>query len=306
MRKQRKIIPLLLITLASAAALAPGALASIPRHRAHSTPASRQIDLQLARATEHGDVGEMRALLSAGANPDFNRTNTFHYPLLLVAAINGHPAAVSLLLDYGANPEARDLRGTPVLVSAASLITASSAPEKLECVGILLGKGHANPNAKDTARIGDDRSALHLAAANGLSELAEILLKHGANPNQVNRFRETPLYFAAERGNTDIARILLSHGADPNARTRFTRMTPLLAAAQTGQLHVVRLLIEMRADLTARDAFGESPTILAATAAHRASTEAERERCRETLAVLRQASSLRAGGLVSYSMDTTR
>src|SRR4051812_37082654 len=61
---------------------------------------------RLTRATEAGDYGEMRRLLAQGADPNFNRTNAFRYPLLLIAATRGHAKAVEILLNYGANPEA--------------------------------------------------------------------------------------------------------------------------------------------------------------------------------------------------------
>jgi len=44
------------------------------------------------------------------------------------------------------------------------------------------------------------------------------LLAAGANPNVKDLDGKTPLHIAAEQCNADIAELLLKHGADPNAR----------------------------------------------------------------------------------------
>lgn len=225
------------------------------------------LDQALLKATEQGDVFRMRRLLDLGANPDFRQRRVYGSPLLLVATLRGHVAAVSLLLERGANPDAKDFRGTPILVAAASTVT--DGPEShavIRAIHVLLRQGKANPNLADSAYIGDDRSALHSAAASGSVPLVRLLLGFGAHADKRNRFGETPLYFAAERGKLDVARLLLSHGADPDTRTRYTRMSPLMIAADCGQAEMVLFLLGQNVDLRARNAFGKTTLDIARAA----------------------------------------
>jgi ankyrin repeat protein len=254
-----------------------------------TAPLAPGLNQLLVRATESGDLAEMRHLLDEGADPNFRGTNAFHYPLLLIAAIGGHPEAVTLLLKRGANPEASDIRRTPILVSAAALSTGSSTALN-ESIRILLTRGHANPDARDRAQIGDGRSALHLAAANGSMELVAILIAAGADPNGKNRVGETALHFAAAHGHLETARYLLAHGARLNSRSRYTRMTPVMAAAESGQPEVVKLLIERRANVNERNTFGDTPLTMARGRGRRVIDPRIRTQYRETIRVLELAS----------------
>ena len=272
----------LLFSLIMLVAVGSQALASV------SDRARGDLNTRLTRATEAGDYTEMRRLLNLGADANYKRTNAFRYPLLLIAALRGHARGVEILLKHGANPEAIDLRGTPVLVSAAAL--SSDTSDRLnEAIAMLLNRGHANPNARDHAAIGDGRSALHLAAANGDRELVEMLLSSGANPNVQNRVGETPLHFAAAHGHLETVRILIAHGAFLNARSRFTRITPVMAAAESGHPEVVQLLIQRRADIFSKNTFGDTPLTMAKTTARQAHNPELEDRIRETIRLLETA-----------------
>jgi ankyrin repeat protein len=271
-----------LLSLIMIVAVGSQAVASVSGH------SQADLNTRLTRATEAGDYTEMRRLLNLGADANYKRTNAFRYPLLLIAALRGHARAVEILLKHGANPEATDLRGTPILVSAAAL--SSDTSDRLnEAIAMLLARGRANPNARDRAAIGDGRSALHLAAANGDEELVEMLLAAGANPNVQNRVGETPLHFAAAHGNIETVRILIAHGAFLNARSRYTRITPVMAAAESGYADVVELLIQRRADIFSKNTFGDTPLTMARTTARRAHDPELEDRIRETIRLLESA-----------------
>ena len=51
-------------------------------------------------------------------------------------------------------------------------------------------------------------SALHLASANGYKEIVEYLLDNGAEINQLNKSKNTPLHWAALLGQLDIVKLL--------------------------------------------------------------------------------------------------
>ncbi|HEX6391286.1 MAG TPA: ankyrin repeat domain-containing protein [Solirubrobacteraceae bacterium] len=65
----------------------------------------------------------------------------------------------------------------------------------------------------------------------------------------------TPLYLAAVQDETEIAQLLLDAGADPNEISRVdeTEGTPLCAAASHGHSETVRVLLEAGADPDLRD-----------------------------------------------------
>jgi hypothetical protein len=84
-------------------------------------------------------------------------------------------------------------------------------------------------------------SLVMLASYYGHSEIVDLLLARGADPNQENHKGQTPLAGAVFKGKVEIVRALLAAGADPNAgfpsATEAARMfgkTDLLALFEGG------------------------------------------------------------------------
>ena len=94
-----------------------------------------------------------------------------------------------------------------------------------------------------TARSSDDFTALHYAAFFDGPEATRLLLERGADANAFadNELGVHPLNSAAAAGRTDVARVLLEHGADPTAETK-GGFTPLDAAKANGDAELVELL----------------------------------------------------------------
>lgn len=63
-------------------------------------------------------------------------------------------------------------------------------------------------------------TALMGTSVKGYTEIAEILLSHGANPNALDADGTTPLIFAAMFQNEELALALLKAGADPNLKNK--------------------------------------------------------------------------------------
>ena len=143
---------------------------------------------------------------------------------LLVALCEENIELVELLLELGANVDARDTTGETILLRAFSLFP------RLDLYSIvrLLVKYGADLNARDKSL----RSSLHLAEYTGWLEVAEMLVKHQADVNSQDNNGKTPLHILSECGTNnedDVlkhARLLLEHGAEVNRRDN-NGMSPL-------------------------------------------------------------------------------
>ena len=109
----------------------------------------------LAHAAWTGDGAAVRRLLAESADP-----NQGQPPPLVAAVVRAQPELVRLLLAAGADPQARDADGNPVLVLAGL----TAGPVRLELVSALLAMG-ANADAAplwDVAQREGDRALLAL------------------------------------------------------------------------------------------------------------------------------------------------
>jgi ankyrin repeat protein len=155
----------------------------------------------------------VKRLLKAGCDPNsvVADNQVYHLTALLAAIQTKSVGLVRLLLDYGANANAKAigrLLRTPLQAGAESGC--------LEIVQILLEEG-AEPNALPARQGGG--TALQLAAISGNCNIAAELLKRDADalmPPSVVRGR-WPLEGAAEHGRLDMIELLLRlnvYGAD--------------------------------------------------------------------------------------------
>lgn len=151
------------------------------------------------------------------------------YTALHEAAGNGHKAVVELLLDYGANVNAR------ASYELTPLHTATSHNSK-EVVALLLVHG-ANVNAAYS----NGHTALHWAAMKGYGEIVQLLLEYGAAVNARSYFGRTPLHWAALKGYGEVVEVLLENGADRDVRDASGRI-PLEWAIERGCRNLSDLL----------------------------------------------------------------
>jgi ankyrin repeat protein len=91
-----------------------------------------------------------------------------------------------------------------------------------------------------------------------------VLVKYpGIEIEAVSTILRTPLHIAAANGFTNIARLLIDNGANPNCRD-FDESTPLHCASEFGKIEtLIYLLKESSADATLKNKFGYVPCDIA-------------------------------------------
>lgn len=166
-------------------------------------------------------------------------------------------ALIKLLLDAGADVDARPMCGTPSLTCAVKQGNST-------LVQMLLEKG---PDLEATAPAAP--TALYEAVTKGESELVALLLRGGANVNAKPPGGEPALYRAASRRSLDIVRLLLDGGADVDG-TPPGGTTALYNAAKNNDLPLMRLLLDGKANVETRPPGG-------APALHRAVSSGKRD-----------------------------
>ncbi len=93
-----------------------------------------------------------------------------------------------------------------------------------------------------------DWTPLHAASYYGRSEIARVLLYHGANANAKSNHDETPLHqvskgdYESQEDGVRIAELLLERGEVANAQDKNLE-TPLHVASRCGRLEIVRVLL---------------------------------------------------------------
>jgi ankyrin repeat protein len=99
----------------------------------------------------------------------------------------------------------------------------------------------------------DGMAALHWAVQLDETETAKRLLDGEAKASVTNRYGITPLWLACRNGNSELVEMLLSAGADPNDR-QIGSQTVLMTAARAGNSVAVKSLLQHGADVNASEA----------------------------------------------------
>lgn len=89
----------------------------------------------------------------------------------------------------------------------------------------------------------EGRTALHLAAARGLTAMIPVLANAGADIEARNKAGDTALHLALQKGDAALISALLEAGADVNARRDMRGPAPLHMAIEAGNAPLVELLL---------------------------------------------------------------
>lgn len=193
-----------------------------------------------------------------GASIDSTDRHHIRSPLQW-AAVHGNISACSVLLQRGANVEAKDKEGlTPLLISAqhghsdltrlfcikGAKIDATDEEGRTplywsvrnnhpDCVTVLLSAG-ANVNVSDMNGV----PLIFTAVKYGSIELVELLIIQGATKTKLDKCNNNLLHIAVERGDKSMVEHLIAKGISTLSKNS-QGMTPLDVARERGRSDII-------------------------------------------------------------------
>uniref|UniRef100_H3HBQ9 PH domain-containing protein n=1 Tax=Phytophthora ramorum TaxID=164328 RepID=H3HBQ9_PHYRM len=211
----------------------------------------------LHAAVHNGQLSMVKYLISRGA--DTNLCNQKgRRPLHVVKQSIDMALIIESLIDAGADIDVAEKHGlTPLMFMCFRA--------SLEGAATLVALG------ADVRRVAwsNGFSALEFAVKSERTELVELCLSKGANPNMPTLDGNTSLHMAAALPHADIILRLLQSGANPNVQNRYgqTPATVLLASAPGGggdaRILCLEILTCAGCRLDKRDLFGRQASHLA-------------------------------------------
>jgi ankyrin repeat protein len=157
--------------------------------------------LTLYEAAATGNARRLKTILGQ-SRVRVNTPNSEGFTPLGLAAFFGHPDAVKVLLEAGADVT---LRGPSRFANTA--LDAAVVGGNAEIVRTLLG-AHGDPNARSEG----NHTPLHKAAAHGNVDIVRLLLNAGANPEATRDGGHRPIDDAREHGHEAVVGILEKRG----------------------------------------------------------------------------------------------
>lgn len=199
----------------------------------------------------------MQALLDGGA--EVNAIDNWgHTALMWACGYGARPvppaaslAGVRLLLGHGADAAHAAADRDTALIEASR--TGSTG-----AVRCLLEQGGIDVDATNI----HGETALLLAAAEGHTQAALLLLDCGADAQHVDLYQDTALLNAAGNEHEDTLRLLLARGADPDMPNGIGQ-TALVTALSFERVRVLAILLKGGANPNLPDAQGVAPLMLA-------------------------------------------
>ena len=194
----------------------------------------------LTLAAHHGHTETVRYLVGL-PEVEVNQKAMNKHTALHSALLEGHPDVVQLLIDAGADIEARNNFGrSPLLVA--------SSKGKLSIVKLLVKAGAelCATDYRDTcltlaAGYGRTETVRYLA---GLQDLDVNHAEHGDFTALHNAVYGVHWYYSGvPEGYPDVVQVLIDAGADIEAKDDMGR-SPLLHACCKGNLSIVKMLVE--------------------------------------------------------------
>ncbi len=203
----------------------------------------------MGRAAAGGHLPVIRELIEEW-NFDPSLFDTEGYTPLHHASCAGHENVFKYLLEYWKDyPSHREIDGVKGLIkrniekrTPLDGYTPLHLATRTGQLGIIrrLVEAEADIAAEDQ----EGRSALHLAAQAGFTDVLEFLLEQERiNPEKADRNADTALHLAVEFGHPSTVKILLKYSQNCH-RPNNAQATPVHLAAKKGYLDILQLLCE--------------------------------------------------------------
>jgi len=197
------------------------------------------IEAKFINAIKKDDAVELKAMfdkkeVSNHDNLGDNMLTAVH------RAVRHSPKTLQLLIDYGYDVNTASKDGqltTPLHLAVIST--------NITTLNILLESGKTNINFVNS----DGLNSLHMTSFKKFNEGAELLLKHGADPNIDMPTGTSMLTASIATYNSELAKLLVKYGSDVNHNQQF--LTPLVTACAKENVELVSLLLDNGADLNA-------------------------------------------------------
>ena len=190
------------------------------------------------------NMENLAALLKHGADP--NAKDAAGTPVLHMAVSFGTLDAAKLLIQHGADVHVKDEFGSTLLTKAMFLGTHMSAAATYERCLREFGKENL------------DREIVKKQVKHDHLEFMELLLQQGANASAAKDPSEVALHYAAARNNIEAMELFVRYGADVNGRDKKGK-TPMYPAAIYGNTEAIEWLLRHGADINAKDNEGKTP-----------------------------------------------
>ena len=215
---------------------------------------------------EEGRLGEVRALLQAEPSNRDSMDGLSNRPLH-VAAYSGQAGVAQLLLDSGADANARgDMNRTPLHYAAragesaiAKLLVehgAELAPIDAHGLTPLFYAAQGQPDLSDVARVLLDNGVpVDMDSGVWLYDASQLEQRLASEPDAIKKAiqPEDLLNQAVIKGDLSSLEVLLRHGAPINGTEKARPLT--LALPRPG---ILKKLLEANADVNVRDSSGET------------------------------------------------
>ncbi|KAK6154114.1 hypothetical protein DH2020_013753 [Rehmannia glutinosa] len=194
----------------------------------HITKQEAELALRVNSAAYYGDLYQLKSLIRSGADPD-RKDYDGRTALVWIRLLNIYPRHFNItrkLNTLKIASEGDNFGNTPLFEAiksghdrVASLLSREGAVLKIDNVGSFLctivARGDSDllrrvlsngvdPNSKDY----DQRTALHIAASQGLYLMAKLLLEAGASVFSKDKWGNTPMDEGRMCGNKNMIRLL--------------------------------------------------------------------------------------------------
>ena len=169
-------------------------------------------------AFNKGESKFLEALLAAGADP--NAKNMNGRPLLHIAIMRRNAEIANILLKAGANPNSVGGSNRDSALLSALLPASQTVRGRTEIIKKIASAtetaGKSESKSKFKSQLEEIIRRHHPSRLWIPHQGIELLLSHGADPNWQNQYGETPFHHACVTGEEMLIETLLDAGANPN------------------------------------------------------------------------------------------